>query len=655
MKKDKNTLYYNRILKCLLSGKKFTLLQLAESAGLSEKSIRTKINQLNEWMSVNQLGCIKKKQGTGIWLEASSAQKETLKERMNTSRDDDFCEELENRNRQLTGKLLKLKPGEIITICQLAESLYLSPPTVAGMLKKVSPWFEKRNLKIISVRNKGICVAGNEYNYRIAIKDYIIYMMPDIMEALLGTYASGLDIYRIRRMIVEAENAWRVELADVSFHMVWIMTCLSLSRTHMGDHDIFGKDNDEEVEHYNEYSFAESIYQRIESEYKIKISPADVKLLSILLLSARKIEGFFCLGEEDYAGQYDKNLKSFVRLVIETIDSVLDVDLSSDGILYESLLIHMRSVIFRLKYSTMTSDSISKYVKNEYKQTFLAAWSTSNLFEEYYGVQVTEEELAGIALYIQAALIRKKKNRPLLALMVSKRGLASSQFMIELMKYSIPEISEIKAVSFHDFRIEFYPDVDLIITSVDLKEDDPRIVVIEDHLSEAAVEGVRRKVREIRKNISASIFRFDNLCHQLFDVDLIFFHPDAADKDELLKMMVSRLEEKGDVTGNYMDSVFFREKATTTSIGHGIAIPHGNMMEVNESRIAVAILEQPVDWSGDLVDVVFLLAVKMTSNYEIRRTKQFYKDFLLLTESSENMDTIKRFDSAFSIYQYFIR
>ena len=654
MKKDKNTLYYNRILKCLLLEQKYTFKQLAEHVGLSDKSIRTKVNQLNDWMAINQLGSIKKKQGTGIWLECSSSQKESLKERINDSKDTDFSEELENRNRQLTGKLLKLKPGETITISQLAESLYLSPPTVASMLKKVLPWFEKRNLEITAVRNKGICLAGNEYNYRIAIKDYMIYIMPDVMEALLGTYAPGVDIYRIRKMIVEAENAWRVELADVSFQMVWIMTCLSLSRNQIVDCNRFGQE-EEEVEHYNEFSFAESIYQRIESEYRIKIFPADVKLLSILLLSARKIEGFSCFKDEDYARHYDKNLRTFVRLVIETIDSVLDVDLSLDEILFESLFIHMRSVIFRLKYSTMTSDSISKYVKNEYKQTFLAAWSTSNLFEEYYGVQVTEEELAGIALYIQAALIRKKKNKPLLAVLVSKRGLASNQFMIELIKYSIPEISGIKAVSFHDFHIDSYQEMDLIISSVNLNVKDPRIVSVEDRMTEEFVERVKKKVRDLRKNGSVTIFHFDNLCHQLFDADLILFHPVAKNKNELIRLMIKKLEQKGDVTTNYADSVFAREKATTTSIGHGIAIPHGSMMEVNESRIGVAILEQPIDWAGDFVDVVFLLAVRMTSNYEIRKTKQFYKDFLLLTENSENMDMLKSLHSAFEVYQYFIR
>lgn len=655
MKQDKNSLYYNRILKCLLSEKTYTVVQLSDNVGLSEKTIRTKINQLNDWMQISDLGSIKKKQGTGIWLDCSKDQMETIKEKIQAANDMDISADMESRNQQLTGKLLKLKPGEIITMQQLGDSLYLSPPTVAGMLRKVAPWFEKRNLQIASVRNKGICIAGDEYNYRIAIKDYILYTMPDIMEALLGTYAPGIDIYRIRKMIVDAENAWRIELADISFNMVWIMTCLSLSRTYTGGKNEFGQGEEDEVQHYNEYSFAETIYQRIELEYGIKILPDDLRLLSVLLLSARKIEGFSCLGDEEYTRQYEKDLGNFVKLVIETIDSVLDVDLSSDKTLYESLLIHMRSAVFRMKYSTTTSESISKYVKSEYKQTFLATWSTSNLFEEYYGVQVTEDELAGIALYIQASLIRLKKDQPLKALMVSRQGLASSQLMMEMMKYSIPEIADIKAVSHHDFKISQYPDVDLIISSVPFNKEDPRLVMIGERMSEDNVEKVKKKVKEIRKNLPASTFRFNNLCHQLFDVDLIFLKPSAADKDDLLRQMVNRLEEKGDVTSKYLESVYDREKATTTSIGHGIAIPHGNMVEVNESRIAIAILDHPIEWSGDFVDVVFLLAVKMTSNFEIRRTKQFYKDFLLLTENDENMEIMKSLNSALEIYQYFIR
>ena len=79
------------------------------------------------------------------------------------------------------------------------------------------------------------------------------------------------------------------------------------------------------------------------------------------------------------------------------------------------------------------------------------------------------------------------------------------------------------------------------------------------------------------------------------------------------------------------------------------------MTEINESRIVVAILDRPISWHGDMVEVVFLLAVKMTSKFEIKMTKQFYKDFLQLTDNDETLEAVKKMDSAFDIYQYFIK
>ena len=348
-------------------------------------------------------------------------------------------------------------------------------------------------------------------------------------------------------------------------------------------------------------------------------------------------------------------IEDFVKLVIETIDSVLDADLSGDQMLYEGLLIHMRSAIFRMKYSTVAGDSISKYVKSEYKQTFLAAWSTSSLFEEYYDVQVTEDELAGIALYIQAAIIRRKKGRPLTALLVSQRGMAACQLSIEMIKYSIPDITDVQAVSRHDFKLSLHPETDIIIDGSGLDLQDSRVVTVGDRISEKEIEIIRRKAAQVSRLRNRPDFQFNSLCHQLFEVDLILIKPQVRNKDQLITMMVKRLEEKGDVTQNYLESVFDRERATTTSIGRGIAIPHGNMAEVNESRIVVAILDEPVKWHEDMVDTIFLLAIKMTSKFEIKRTKQFYKDFLLLTENDDNMEAMKRLESSLEVYQYFIK
>lgn len=647
-------MYNRKILNCLLGGETYTTFAIAELVGLSEKTVRTKINQMNEWLIKDGLGQIRKKQGAGVWLELDEGRREQVEKLLASDKSQLPAAQLDNRDKQMIGKLLKLKPGETTTLQQLADSLYLSAPTVGRLLKDVSYWFEERKLSVVSVRSKGVGLAGDEYGFRIAIRDYMMEMMPEVMEALLGTFAPGVDAARIRRIIVEAESAWRIELADNSFKMVWIMTCLSMARRNTAGRASY-LTKEENIQNYNEYSFAESIYQRIERVYQIQISEDDVMLLAVLLLTAKKLKNFSGIQQEDYARQYDRDLGEFVKLVIETIDTVLDVDLSNDRILYESLLLHMRSAIFRMKYSTAAGDSISKYVKKEYKQTFLATWSTSNLFEEYYDVQVTEDELAGIALYIQAAIIRQKKGLPLTALLISEKGMASSQLAIEMLKYNIPEIMEIQAASYHDFKLSQYPDVDVIINTSGSEIADARVVVVGERLTEQGIEQVRQKVSQIFSFRKKPEFRFNGLCHQLFEVDLFLIRPRVESKDQLITMMVKKLEDKGDVTPNYLSSVFDRERATTTSIGRGIAIPHGNMTEINESRIVVAILEEPILWHEDLVDVVFLLAVKMTSNFEIKRTKQFYKDFLQLTDDDENLAFMKKMNSALELYQYFIK
>lgn len=653
MKEDKNALYNKKILQCLMLGETHTIIGLADNVGLSEKTVRTRIRQLEEWLTAEGLGKIEKKRGTGIWLNLDSRQKNILERRL--EKGDDPAGDLDNREKQLIGKLLKLKPGAAVTLQQLADSLYLSPPTVSNLLKNIAVWFTPRKITVSAVKNKGICLSGKEYSIRIAIKDYMMEMLPEVMDALFGTFAPGVDAVRIRRMIVEAENAWRIELADHSFKMVWIMACLSVARKSLNDGHLSANMQVENIQSYNEYSFAQSIYQRIEKEYRVAVSEEDTILLAVLLLSARKLKSFADVSNEDYAMQYDRNLEQFVRLVIETIDDLLDAGLSRDQMLYDGLLIHMRSAIFRMKYSTVTGDSISKYVKKEYKQTFLAAWSTSSLFAEYYDVQVTEDELAGIALYIQAAIIRRKKQTPLTALLVSQMNMAACQLSVEMIKYQIPEITDIQVVSRHDFKLSHYPDTDLIINDSRLDLDDPRVVTITDRISETEIDRIRRKTDWVSRLKGKPDFQFNSLCHQLFEVDLIMVRPPVRDKDQLITMMVKRLEEKGDVTPNYLESVFERERATTTGIGRGIAIPHGNMTEVNESRIVVAVLEKPIKWHEEMADTIFLLALKMTSRFEIRRTKQFYKDFLVLTENDDNMEAVKRLQSPLEVYQYLIK
>ena len=58
--KNKTTIYSNLILKYFLTHEMVTNKQLADEIGLSEKTIRTKIDSINYMLKENNLGTIEK-------------------------------------------------------------------------------------------------------------------------------------------------------------------------------------------------------------------------------------------------------------------------------------------------------------------------------------------------------------------------------------------------------------------------------------------------------------------------------------------------------------------------------------------------------------------------------------------------------------------
>ena len=67
MKEDKKAKDNSRIMRRLLDGGSYTTLQIAEQVGLSEKTVRTKMDLINDWLEEENLGRIERRQGKGIW------------------------------------------------------------------------------------------------------------------------------------------------------------------------------------------------------------------------------------------------------------------------------------------------------------------------------------------------------------------------------------------------------------------------------------------------------------------------------------------------------------------------------------------------------------------------------------------------------------
>lgn len=78
MKRSKDKFYIKQIFECIMDGEVYATGKIAQEVGLSEKSVRNKLNEMNEFLLQNNLGEIQRKPRVGVWLEASTEKKEQI-------------------------------------------------------------------------------------------------------------------------------------------------------------------------------------------------------------------------------------------------------------------------------------------------------------------------------------------------------------------------------------------------------------------------------------------------------------------------------------------------------------------------------------------------------------------------------------------------
>jgi len=103
-------------------------------------------------------------------------------------------------------------------------------------------------------------------------------------------------------------------------------------------------------------------------------------------------------------------------------------------------------------------------------------------------------------------------------------------------------------------------------------------------------------------------------------LDRVRIHPGSATRDEALKEAADALVAAGAVTADYLQAMHEREKAVSTFMGNGLAIPHGTndaKDAVLGSALSVARYDGGVDWDGEQATFVIGIAGKDGEHLEI--------------------------------------
>ena len=104
----------------------------------------------------------------------------------------------------------------------------------------------------------------------------------------------------------------------------------------------------------------------------------------------------------------------------------------------------------------------------------------------------------------------------------------------------------------------------------------------------------------------------------LFHEATIYLDFQAQSKHETIEKLVDLLDQAGILNDKkiYQQEILAREEQATTGIGFGIAIPHAQTTAVKETRVALAISKNGIDYDSADKTPVYLIFMIAACNDE---------------------------------------
>ncbi|WP_455542754.1 BglG family transcription antiterminator, partial [Intestinibacter sp.] len=221
------------ILVEIIKSKEITISQLAESFGVSERTIRNDLNNINNFLEENDLSAVSIGSGKKIQHE------EDIKQAINLVTDKDFYSyKLSKEERKSMIAILLIESSEYITLSKIADTLFVSRATIINDLSGVKEFLKSGNLTVISHANKGLRLEGLESDKRFFLLNMITADRNNINLFTSLNKDNVLfkeEVEKIHKIINEQEHAHESYLTDNSYNRLKNYLTIAVSRIECGE------------------------------------------------------------------------------------------------------------------------------------------------------------------------------------------------------------------------------------------------------------------------------------------------------------------------------------------------------------------------------------------------------------------------------------
>lgn len=264
---------------------------------------------------------------------------------------------------------------------------------------------------------------------------------------------------------------------------------------------------------------------------------------------------------------------------------------------------HLVPFEIRILNGISNTNELLPEIRKNFAFPYTMAARIGEFLEEKYEKPVSEDEIGYFAMIFALALeeMRERETKRADILIVCNSGKGSSK----LLKYRYEKefgdyldhiyICDRVGLSRFDFS-----KVEYVFTTIPISIKIP-VPVIEIGTFLEASDIVR--VKSVLKNGKRSYLA------EIYTPERFFIGIKGDSKKKVLENFCNAIERREKLPDDFLEAVLKREELGQTDFGNLVAMPHPYKLLEEETKVFVGVLEEPIQWTKNPVQVLFLTSI----------------------------------------------
>lgn len=596
------------IVDILLENPQLTISQIAKKMNLSYRTISKSLDVIENFFEGSEIKLIRKPK-VGVSLNGS---RQVIADLINQSGHHQLPTTKLERVQFICFKILK--NTSYFTLQKLSELLFISKTTLDKDMVRVNEIFNQFHVTIEKIPGKGSFLNIMEYERRRLALDLIHYFWGQnwqviqqdnhyihTIEGIPDFAQEFINISMLKKINDIVQNYMqfeKIKMSDMGYQSLILHILIAVERI---KNDGLLQENDRPLlQNYSDFEDVRPLVTSIENTFDIGLSKLEIQYIGFHL----KMSSYGITALSDSTIK-DSDVEA---IILRTNHSLSESRL-------QGLVAHLKVAVERIKNNLPLTNPYTNDIKTNFPLSFDEAIAIKKNLEDFYQINVPEDEMAYIAVHIQAQREQAKlaDDSDLKVLLVCSSGKGTAQLLAARLRRVFPDLKINRILSVNEL---WHTEITegLVLSTVNITLPDHPLIVVSPILNQTDDRRIKQFLSENKRIEIIRNIEFSKLIHP----ELVFLDLDLESKEAVIEYIGRHLVQKGFATEGIIQSALAREEFSATSFGK-YATPHGKLDYVRKSAIVFLRLNHEIEWGDQSVRFIFFICVSDENPKELEK------------------------------------